>query len=110
MDALVAAAKAEGKLNVITIARDWANYGEALDLFSKAFGIKISNDNPDGSSAYEIQTIKTAPASKQPDVVDIGATHTVEAGLALPNVLRFLSYYHHQKIRKPPKSECVKLP
>ena len=79
MDALVAAAKAEGKLNVITIARDWANYGEALDLFSKAFGIKISNDNPDGSSAYEIQTIKTAPASKQPDVVDIGATHTVEA-------------------------------
>ena len=72
LDALVKAAKAEKELNVITLPRDWANYGEAMDLFSKAFGIKINNDNPEGSSAYEIQTIKTAPASKQPDVVDIG--------------------------------------
>lgn len=72
MDALVKAAKAEKELNVITLPRDWANYGEAIDLFSKAFGIKINSDNPEGSSAYEIQTIKTAPASKQPDVVDIG--------------------------------------
>jgi putative spermidine/putrescine transport system substrate-binding protein len=72
MDALVKAAKAEKELNVITLPRDWANYGEAMDLFSKAFGIKINSDNPEGSSAYEIQTIKTAPASKQPDVVDIG--------------------------------------
>jgi putative spermidine/putrescine transport system substrate-binding protein len=71
-DALVKAAKAEKELNVITLPRNWANYGEAMDLFTKAFGIKINNDNPEGSSAYEIQTIKTAPASKQPDVVDIG--------------------------------------
>ena len=74
MDALVAAAKKEGKLNVITLPRDWANYGEAMDLFSKAFGIKITDDNPDGSSAYELQTIATATASKQPDVVDIGVS------------------------------------
>ena len=74
MDALVKAAKAEKELNVITLPRDWANYGEAMDLFSKAFGIKINSDNPEGSSAYEIQTIKTAPASKQPDVVDIGVS------------------------------------
>jgi len=74
MDALVKAAKKEGALNVITLPRDWANYGEAMDLFSKAFGIKITDDNPDGSSAYEIQTIKTAPAAKQPDVVDIGVS------------------------------------
>jgi len=72
IDALVKAAKAEKELNVITLPRDWANYGEAMDLFSRAFGIKINSDNPEGSSAYEIQTIKTAPASKQPDVVDIG--------------------------------------
>jgi putative spermidine/putrescine transport system substrate-binding protein len=72
MDALVKAAKAEGELNIITVPRDWANYGEAIDIFQKAFGIKINDDNPEGSSAYEIQTIKTAPASKQPDVVDIG--------------------------------------
>ena len=74
MDALVKAAKKEGELNVITLPRDWANYGEAMDLFHKAFGIKINDDNPDGSSAYEIQTIMTAPAAKQPDVVDIGVS------------------------------------
>ena len=73
MDALVKAAKAEGELNVITLPRDWANYGEAMDIFSKAFGIKINSDNPEGSSAYEIQTIKTVKdPAKQPDVVDIG--------------------------------------
>ena len=75
MDALVKAAQKEGKLNVITIPRDWANYGEALDLFTKAFGIKIADDNPDGSSAYEIQTVKTAPKSKAPDAVDVGITY-----------------------------------
>jgi putative spermidine/putrescine transport system substrate-binding protein len=74
MDALVKAAKAEKELNIITVPRDWANYGEPIDLFTKAFGIKINDDNPEGSSAYEIQTIKTAPASKQPDVVDIGVS------------------------------------
>jgi len=75
MDALVKAAQKEGKLNVITLPRDWANYGEAMDLFSKAFGIKITDDNPDGSSAYEIQTVRTAPASKVPDAVDVGITY-----------------------------------
>jgi len=75
MDALVKAAQKEGKLNVITLPRDWANYGEAMDLFSKAFGIKITDDNPDGSSAYEIQTIRTAPKSKVPDAVDVGITY-----------------------------------
>ena len=74
MDALVKAAKKEKTLNVITLPRDWANYGEMMDLYSKAFGIKINDDNPDGSSAYELQTIATAPASKQPDVVDIGVS------------------------------------
>jgi putative spermidine/putrescine transport system substrate-binding protein len=73
MDALVKAAKAEGELNIITVPRDWANYGEAIDIFTKAFGIKINDDNPEGSSAYEIQTIKTVKdPMKQPDAVDIG--------------------------------------
>ena len=73
MDALVKAAKAEKELNIITVPRDWANSGEAIDIFTKAFGIKINSDNPEGSSAYEIQTIKTVKdPMKQPDVVDIG--------------------------------------
>jgi len=34
--------------------------------------VKITVDNPDGSSQYEIDTMKTAPKSKQPDSIDIG--------------------------------------
>jgi putative spermidine/putrescine transport system substrate-binding protein len=67
MDALVAAAKKEGKLNLITTPRDWAGYGQMFDIYEKAFGVKITVDNPDGSSQYEIDTMKTAPKSKQPD-------------------------------------------
>ena len=72
MDALVAAAKKEGQLNLITTPRDWAGYGDMFDIYEKAFGVKINVDNPDGSSQYEIDTMKTAPKSKQPDSIDIG--------------------------------------
>ena len=72
MDKLVAAAKKEGKLNLITIPRDWANYGAMMDAYEKAFQVKITVDNPDGSSQYEIDTMKTAPKPKQPDSIDIG--------------------------------------
>lgn len=72
LDNLIAAAKKEGKLALITTPRDWANYGAIFDAYEKAFGVKISVDNPDGSSQYEIDTMKTAPKSKQPDSIDIG--------------------------------------
>lgn len=72
LDALVKAAKKEGKLALITTPRDWANYGAIHDAYEKAFGVKITVDNPDGSSQYEIDTMKTAPKSKQPDSIDIG--------------------------------------
>src|SRR5438552_17190194 len=48
LDALTAAAKAEGKLNVIALPRDWANYGAILDAFAAKYGITITSDNPDG--------------------------------------------------------------
>ena len=79
MDALVKAAQAEGSLNITTVLRNWADYGDAIDTFQAAFGIHINDDNPDGSSAYEINSIKTAPAASQPDVVDIGASHIADA-------------------------------
>jgi len=72
LDNLVKAAKKEGKLALITTPRDWANYGAIFDTYEKAFGVKISVDNPDGSSQYEIDTMKTAPKSRQPDSIDIG--------------------------------------
>lgn len=78
MDALIAAAKAEGELNVITLPRDWCNYGEMMDNFTKKYGIKINSLNPDGGSADEIQAIKDNKDNKgpqAPDVLDIGPAY-----------------------------------
>ena len=72
LDNLIKLAKKEGKLALITTPRDWANYGAIHDAYEKAFGVKVTVDNPDGSSQYEIDTMKTAPKSKQPDSIDIG--------------------------------------
>lgn len=78
MDALVAAAKAEGELNVITLPRDWCNYGEMMDAFSAKYGIKVNSLNPDGGSADEIQAIKDNKENKgpqAPDVIDVGPAY-----------------------------------
>ena len=73
MKALVKAAKKEGTLNVIALPTNWANYGVELTTFSKKYGIKIHSENPSGSSAQEIQAIKTSRGrSSAPDVVDVG--------------------------------------
>ena len=73
MDALVAAAKTEGTLNVITLPPDWANYGEIMKAFTAKYGIKINSANPDGSSADEITAIKSLKGQdRAPDVVDVG--------------------------------------
>jgi putative spermidine/putrescine transport system substrate-binding protein len=73
MDALVAAAKAEGQLNVITLPRDWANYGEIIDAFGAKYGIKVNSDNPDGSSQDEINAVKSLKGQdRAPDVLDLG--------------------------------------
>src|SRR5579875_3033067 len=70
---LVAAAKAEGKLNVITLPRDWADYGELMDTFAARYGIKIDDANPDGTSAEELQAIRSLKGqSRGPDAVDVG--------------------------------------
>jgi putative spermidine/putrescine transport system substrate-binding protein len=73
MDALIAAAKSEGKLNVIALPRDWANYGALLDGFAAKYGIKITSDNPDGSSQDEVNAVKQlGSTSRAPDVLDVG--------------------------------------
>ena len=52
---LEAAAKEEGQLNVIALPRDWANYGEILDLFAERYPeITINEASPDVSSQEEI--------------------------------------------------------
>ena len=78
MDALIAAAKAEKELNVITLPRDWCNYGEMMDTFAKKYDIKINSLNPDGGSADEIQAIidnKSNKGPQAPDVIDGGPAY-----------------------------------
>ena len=78
MKELVAEAKKEGKLNVIALPHDWANYGEIISTFSKKYGIPITNDNPNGSSAQENQAIQSLKGdSRAPDVVDVGPAFAV---------------------------------
>jgi putative spermidine/putrescine transport system substrate-binding protein len=72
MDKLIAAAKKEGHLNTIALPRDWADYGEIMDTFQAKYHIPIANANPLGSSAQEVQTIKSFKGqSRAPDVVDV---------------------------------------
>ncbi len=84
MDALVAAATKEGKLNVIALPPDWCNYGPApsgataskfmIDAFKAKYpGIRVDSANPNGSSQQEVDAIKQlAGTNRAPDVVDVG--------------------------------------
>lgn len=85
---LETAAKAEGQLNVIALPRDWANYGEIIDLFTERYPeITVNEQSPDVSSAEEIQAAETnAGLDTAPDVFDIGLT------VALQNTDVFAPY------------------
>jgi len=90
MDALVAAAKAEGELNVITLPNDWCNYGVMMETFSTKYGIKVNSLLPDGGSADELQAIidnKESKGPQAPDVIDVGPAYgplAKEQGLLAP--------------------------
>ncbi len=87
MEALVAAAKKEGTLNVIALPPDWTNYGEVIDTFSKKYGITVNSAQPDGSSQDEINAAKQlAGTDRAPDVFDLGPT------VATANVDLFAPY------------------
>jgi putative spermidine/putrescine transport system substrate-binding protein len=88
MDALVAAAKKEGTLNVITLPANWANYGTIMKDFTAKYGIKIVSANPDGSSQDEINAVNQLKGqSRAPDVLDLGTSFAITAsadGLLAP--------------------------
>jgi putative spermidine/putrescine transport system substrate-binding protein len=82
MKELIAQAKKEGHLNTIALPPDWSNYGEIMSTFQKKYGLSITNDNPDGSSAQENQAIRSLKGdSRAPDVVDVNPGFAV-AGAA----------------------------
>ncbi|MGD0707824.1 MAG: extracellular solute-binding protein [Anaerolineaceae bacterium] len=96
MDALVKAAQAEGNLTVITLPRNWCDYGEMMDNFTAKYGIKIQDVNPDGGSADEVQAIKDNEQNagpQAPDVLDVGAAYGPLASGQSPTGPNLLSAY-----------------
>src|SRR5207248_406948 len=72
------AAKKEGHLNVIALPHDWANYGQMISAFKKKYGLGMTEDNPNGSSAQENQAIRSLKDdSRAPDVVDVGPSFAI---------------------------------
>ena len=131
MDALIAAAKQEGQLNVITLPDDWANYGTIMKDFTAKYGIKITDENPDGTSQDELNAInQTKGQSRAPDVVDVGTAfaakgqteglwapyevatwNDIPASSKDPNGLYYADYggyvaigYDSSKVKTPPTS------
>ena len=87
LNALIAAAKKEGTLNVIALPPTWANYGAILSAFSAKYGIKINSALPDGSSQQEVNAVKSQHGTaKAPDVLDVGMA------VALANTSLFAPY------------------
>jgi len=75
MEALVAAAKAEGSLTTIALPHDWCNYGAVIEGFKAKYGLTVNELNPDGGSGDEIEAIKANMDNKgpqAPDVIDVG--------------------------------------
>ena len=87
MDALVAAAKKEGSLNIIATPGDWANYQEIFDGFTKKYGITINPSQDSASSQEEIDAAKKLKGQDTaPDTFDIGSS------VALANTQYFAAY------------------
>lgn len=90
MDALVAAAKAEGTLTTIALPHDWCNYGEAIETFKTKYGLQVNELNPDAGSGDEIEAVKANKENKgpnAPDVIDVGfgfGPQLVEEGITFP--------------------------
>jgi len=80
MAALIKAAKQEGKLNVIALPPNWANYGQLISTFQAKYGIKVNSENPNGSSAQEISALAADKGrSSAPDVIDVGTSYALAA-------------------------------
>jgi putative spermidine/putrescine transport system substrate-binding protein len=87
MDQLIAAAKAEGKLNVIALPPDWANYGKMIETFAQKYGIEVDSAQPDASSQDEINAANQLRGQERaPDVFDLGSN------VALRNTDLFAPY------------------
>jgi putative spermidine/putrescine transport system substrate-binding protein len=80
MKELIAEAKKEGKVNVIALPHDWANYGESISTFKSKYGLAMDETNPGGTSAQENEAIRSLKGdSRAPDAVDVTVSLAVDA-------------------------------
>ena len=87
VDAVCAAGKAEGTVNIIATPPDWANYGQMITDFTAKYGIKVQSDQPDAGSQDEINAAKQlAGTGRQPDLFDLGTA------VALANTAMYAPY------------------
>ena len=73
--ALLDAAKAEGKLTTIALPHDWCNYGESISTFVERTGLAVNELDPNAGSGDEVEAIKANkdnPGDQAPDVIDVG--------------------------------------
>ncbi|GGE05820.1 ABC transporter substrate-binding protein [Aureimonas endophytica] len=84
---LVAAAKRERVLNTIALSPDWA-FGKLMKDFAARYGVEVNPTNPEGSSAEELQAIRSLKGQERaPDCVDLApsfARQAVSEGLLQP--------------------------
>ena len=82
MDALIAAAQAEGMLTTIALPHDWCNYGEMIETFAAKYDIEVNELDPDAGSADELEAIKANQGNtgpQAPDVIDVGFAFGTQA-------------------------------
>ena len=91
MDALIAAAKAEGGLTTIALPRDWCNYGEPPSTASPpSTGSRSTGSTRVAArrtSSTRSRPTRTTPDPQAPDVVDVGLAfgpQGVDQGLFQP--------------------------
>ncbi len=90
MEDLVAAARAEGRLTVIALPRDWGAYGVLIDRFKARYGLTVNELRPGANSAEQMEAIKAERGKtdpQTPDIVDLGmsfASSAKENGLLQP--------------------------
>jgi putative spermidine/putrescine transport system substrate-binding protein len=71
---LIAAAKREGALNLVALSHNWA-FEPLMKTFSARYGVTIDDSNSEGSSAEELQAVRSLKGqSRGPDCMDLSPT------------------------------------
>jgi putative spermidine/putrescine transport system substrate-binding protein len=86
--AIIDAAKKDGKINLIALPDSWANYKGVLAEFKTTYGIDFNVANPDGSSADEVKAATDLKGqATQPDSIDVAPSFAYDgakSGLFTP--------------------------